>query len=535
MVVAAVMQRPSAAWQELHRICPARWPEVSVRTDHTMHIAHLMVTPTTIRPVCLWLFGEAEYHFATLVTEELDDTWHLTYVFYDPACHGWAYVELQQPLAQTSVMSIGDTVHAADWHEREAEDLFGLRFEGHPKLGEFVLHENWPEGVNPMRKQFDAHAPFAYHQQKTVWQPPTIVEAPGAFIMPIGPVYSDFAESAHFVIETTGEDMLRVLPRFFYKYRGVEKIAEGKTADHTLLLAERLSGSSAFAHGFAFCRAMESLCETEVPPRARVLRSAFAELERLRHHVSVITGICASTGLAVAQAQGAIIEEDFLRLTAQVCGHRYLFGVLKPGGLTLALDEQRLGLLRERVHALHTRLEELHTGLRYSSSFLDRLEDVGLIRAEVVKAFGLVGPVARASGSTADLRKLFRYGAYEQVNFEVPTETQGDGYARLRILFREAAQSMAIIERLLDDVPHGPVSAEVIPRAGAALGFVEAPLGATFHWLRLDAAGRVQRYRVSTPSFRNWHAFRVAVEHFSFQDFPIVLATFGLSNAECDR
>lgn len=535
MAAVSVMQLPAAAWQELHRICPARWPEVSVRTDHIRHIAHLMVTPVTVRPVCLWLFGEAGYHFATLVAEEFDGTWHLTYVFYDPASHGWAYVELRQPLAQTSVISIGDTVHAADWHEREAEDLFGLRFEGHPKLGEFVLHENWPEGINPMRKQFDARAPFAHRQQKTVWEPPTIVEAPGAFIMPIGPVYSDFAESAHFVIETTGEDMLRVLPRFFYKYRGVEKIAEGQTTERVLLLAERFSGSSAFAHGFAFCRAMESLCETGVPPRARVLRSAFAELERLRHHVAVIAGICASTGLAVAQAQGASLEEDLLRLTAQVCGHRYLFGVLKPGGLTLAPDARCLDLLRERAHALHLRLEELYAGLRYSSSFLDRLEDVGLIRAEVVKAFGLVGPVARASGGAADLRKLFRYGAYEQVDFEVPTETQGDGYARLRILFQEAAQSAAIIERLLDDVPDGPVCAEVIPRAGAALGFAEAPLGATFHWLRLDAAERVQRYRISTPSFRNWHAFRVAVEHFSFQDFPIVLATFGLSNAECDR
>ena len=93
-----------------------------------------------------------------------------------------------------TVPSISEHVHAADWHEREAEDLFGLVFEGHPKLGEFVLHEEWPEGVNPMRNGFDASQPLTMREVDPQWQPATIVEAPGAFGMPIGPVFSDFAE-----------------------------------------------------------------------------------------------------------------------------------------------------------------------------------------------------------------------------------------------------------------------------------------------------------------------------------------------------
>ena len=72
-------------------------------------------------------------------------------------------------------------------------------------------------------------------------------------------------------------------------------------------------------------------------------------------------------------------------------------------------------------------------------------------------------------------------------------------------------------------------------RAGAALAAVEAPLGAAFHWLRLDEDGKVIRYRVTPPSFTNWHGFHLAAENFAFQDFPIILASFGLSNAECDR
>jgi len=105
--------------------------------------------------------------------------------------------------------------------------------------------------------------------------------------MPIGPIYSDFAESAHFLLETVGEDVIRTIPRFFYKYRGVEKIAEGRTIDQVLLLAERFSGTSAFAHSLAFCQAVEEISRVEVPPRAKALRIFLTELERLRHHIAL--------------------------------------------------------------------------------------------------------------------------------------------------------------------------------------------------------------------------------------------------------
>lgn len=527
--------KQTLSWQSLADECAARWPQVKARTEPDAQGVYLETPEAVLRPLCAWLFNELDYCFSTMVVEEQAVNWLLTYVFYDPLACGWIYVKLDLPLAQTTLASIGDEVHAADWHEREVEDLFGLHFEGHPKLGDFVLHDDWPEGVNPMRKTFDGHQPQFVREQAPVWQPPTIVDAPGAFIMPVGPVYSDFAEAAHFVIETTGEDILRVLPRFFYKYRGVEKLAEGQTPEQVLLLAERFSGNSAFAHALAFCQALEILGGAQVPPRAQVLRCAFAELERVRHHAAAITALCASTGLAVAQAQGALIEENLLRLSAQVCGHRYLFGVLMPGGLAFDIDAATLRLLTEGVDQAAKGLDRLQYELKYSSSFLDRIEDVGPIRLDVVKDFGLVGPAARASGCRFDLRKLFRYAAYDQLDFEIPMESEGDGYARLRLWFREIAQSARIIRQTQSMLPDGPVAVACEPCAGAALGFAEAPLGAAFHWIRLDEQNQVCRYRLSTPAFCNWHAFRVAVEHFSFQDFPIILASFGLSQAECDR
>ena len=450
----------------------------------------------------------------------------------------WVHVELQLDGPARPVPSISGLVNgpSVDWHEREAEDLFGLTFEGHPRLGDFVLHEEWPEGVNPMRRDFDARRPIAVRAPEPNWEPPTIVAAPGAFAMPIGPVFSDFAESAHFLLETVGEDVIRTIPRFFYKYRGVEKIAEGWPADRVLLLAERFSGTAAFAHGLAFCLAVEAICGIDVPPRAQALRTVLAELERLRHHAAAITGICNSTALAVATSQAALIEEELLRLSGEVARHRYLFGLAQPGGLTCDLSPVRCGQLASAVSVLAGRLDDLYRMLRYSSSFLDRLEEVGIIAEDQAVSYGLVGPIARASGRPGDIRKAFPYAAYETVDFLVPTEPQGDGYARLRVLFREAEQSASIIGQAVRALPDSAVCSDPTGRqAGSALSAVEAPSGAAFHWLRLNADGTVARYRITPPSFANWHGFHLAAENFAFQDFPIILASFGLSLAENDR
>ncbi len=520
--------------------CRQLWGgRVVAALDDDAPICRIQCPRSDLVGVCQWLSRDLGLAFATLIVEENGDGWSLLYVFHGDAGGAlWVFVHLALEVGSTSAPSISGLVHgpSADWHEREAEDLFGLTFDGHPRLGEFVLHEDWPDGVNPMRQSFDARQRLEFREPDANWEPPTIVTAPGAFVMPIGPVFSDFTESAHFLLETVGEDVIRTIPRFFYKYRGVEKIAEGQKPDRALLLAERFSGTAAFAHGLAFCQAVESICGVAIPPRARALRSVFAELERLRHHAATITGICNSTALALATSQAALIEEDLLRLSCMVAGHRYLFGLATPGGLARDIPDNMRVNLAATVDHVAERLQALHAMLSYSNSFLDRLEEVGAVPHDSAVAYGLVGPIARASGVARDMRKLFPYAAYASADFAVPVEQEGDGYARLRVFFAEAAQSIAIMRHVLSALPEGPVRA-ALPgwRAGAALAAVEAPDGAALHWVRLRDDGAITRYRITPPSFANWHGFRLAAEDFAFQDFPIILASFGLSNAECDR
>jgi formate hydrogenlyase subunit 5 len=521
---------------ELKQEIERRWPgQVQCDFDPGSACA-VTCTRAALAELCGRLFLEWNFSFAGLIVEEGASEWQLRYAFYSERDAGRVHVLVIAPLAAKTFPSIVKYVHAADWHEREAEDMFGLNFDGHPRLGDFILHDDaWQENVEPMRRHFDPQAAMRHRKPDDDWHPHRIVQEPGAFVMPVGPKFSGVTESVHFLLETVGEDVIRSTPRLFYKWRAIEKLAEGKAADAVLLLAERFAATTAFAHGLAYCQAVESICRAGVPPRATLLRVLLAELERLRQHAGAIQEICESTALVVANSQAGLLEEDLLRISCELTGHRYLFGLLVPGGLLCDLPDSALAKALERSKKVLVQLNELERQLRVSSSFLDRLEEVGIVPQRTAWVYGLLGPIARASGIVRDLRRAQPYLGYEHFQFDVPVEQEGDGYARLRILFAEARQSVRIMEQVVDAMETGRVREPLQPRAGAALGWVEAPRGGAFHWVRLNERGHVTRHHIIPPSFANWHGFHLSVEKFAFQDFPIMLSTFDLSVAENDR
>jgi formate hydrogenlyase subunit 5 len=524
---------------ELHTRIEHDWPgKASCTFDADRGSNEVTCERSVLADLCRRLRHSWGFDFAGLIVEESDDGWRLRYVFYGDRQRGWVHVLVHAPLAVNVFPSVAvqSELFAADWHEREAEDLFGLRFEGHPRLDDFILHNDaWQEDVQPMRRGFDAETAMRNRRPDAHWRPARIVQEPGAFVMPIGPKFSGVTESVHFLLETVGEDVISSSTRLFYKWRAVEKLAEGKTPSDTLLLAERFAATTAFAHALAYCQAVETIGTAAVPPRARALRAFLAELERLRQHAGAIHEICESTALVVAASQAGLLEEELLRICGELTGHRYLFGLLAPGGLRADLPTAACRQALTRADQTLGRVNELEHALTLSSSFLDRIEEVGVIPARTAEAYSLLGPVARASGHARDLRREQPYCGYEGFEFDVPTEEEGDGYARLRVLFEEMRQSQRIMRQAAAELREGEVCAAVSLRAGAALGWVEAPRGAAFHWLRIDDSGRVSRYRIMTPSFANWHSFHLAAEKFAFQDFPIILSTFDLSVAENDR
>lgn len=261
----------------------------------------------------------------------------------------------------------------------------------------------WEEDIKPMRKKFKANDKAAGKKTEQDWQPQRVVKAPGAFIMPVGPVFSGEEESVQFQLETIREEIIWSIPTLFYKYRGVEKIAEDQTVNDVLLLAERFAGTTAFAHAFAFCRAVEQVCNIEVPKRAMALRVFLAELERFQHHIGVIEGICNSTGLVVAANQAAILEEDAQRIRSDIGSHRYFFGLAVPGGLSRDIDDRACKETVAIVKDIANRLNKLEKLLINSNSFLDRIEEIGVInknQAHTITGWPVQWPAVRVTVMT---------------------------------------------------------------------------------------------------------------------------------------
>lgn len=479
------------------------------------------------------LLQRYQYRLGTIVAREEPERLALTYFFYASDGPGWISIVTPLDLHARRALSLTPVVIAADWFEREIEDLFSIDFEEHPRLGDFVLHDDqWPENVGLMRPGGFSDRTRGSPRE---WRPKRVLQEAGAFVMPIGPIYSGEAESALFLLETVGEDVVRAVPRLFYKYRAIEKLAEGCSCNDVLLLVERCAGTSAVGNGLAYCQAVERAMRVRPPPRAEILRGFCAELERVRHHMTSIREICTSTSLAVAASQATWIEEELLRISGELSGHRYFFGVLAVGGLLHDIADRSTREAAAQVQSLLGKIESVRSALENSSSFLDRIEGVGVVDERNARTFELVGPVARASNVAADLRVIQPYGAYEDADIRVPTESEGDGYARLRILFAEIAQSTTMLQRFAAGLVPGPVHTAWEPRSGSGLGWSEAPRGASVQWVCVDPGGTVRRYRMTPPSFRNWHGFHIATEGFAFQDFPIILATLDLSVAENDR
>lgn len=456
-----------------------------------------------------------------------DDAW-LTAVFAPPREPSW--LVLRTRLAGPSFASLTPWVHAASWYEREIKEMYGLEPLGHPAPVHLRLHD-WPDHVFPMRDDVPRDLPGA----GTPEQVPT-VRGQGVLQVPLGPVRSGAQESAEFLFSSGGEDLVMVAPRLGYKFRAVERLAEGRPVDVALTLAERLAGVSTLSNALAFVQATERAIGLDVPPRARHARSVLGELERLHHHFGTIARVAEACGQTVAAAQYAMLKEEALRAGAALTGHRYLRGVLAVGGLAFPLRDTGLADLADQAPRWSRRASSLAHLLEDTATFVDRLEGTAVLPEDYAALHNLLGPIGRASGANRDSRRDRPYAAYGGLSFQVPVEHGGDARARVAVVQAEIAQSLALLGALLGEAPGGEFAAEAAVRFGSALGWAEAPGGEALHYVELDERGLVRRWRARPPACVNWHPFAFAcASGNNLTDYPVLEASFSLSHAEFDR
>ncbi|MEU6559545.1 NADH-quinone oxidoreductase subunit C [Nocardia nova] len=444
-----------------------------------------------------------------------------------------ASIDVRLPPGADRYPSLTRDVPAAFWYERAIHDLFGALAEGHPRLDPLVLPHRGhgevaaalpnPGGpVHPVRVDPDERAL------------PRHVMGPGLFSIPHGPVRSGVFESVEYVVETPGEDIPHANVRPHFKHRGVEVRFESMDPIEAVLLAERVEGIATVAHAVAYSHAVERLSGAQPPPAAQLVRVLHAELERVANHLDVAMRLSDAAGLAVATARFGTHKESVLRLVSALCGNRFGRGVVVPGGVR-ALPALSGAEIRTRLGRIRRAVTGDARALMQTPSFLDRLRGTGPLADDFARAYGLLGPVGRASGETDDARWRRPYGAYPKLTRSPGTpQTDGDAMARLRVRWDEVEESFELLSQtieLLDDSIGGELRARVDIAAGQSVGWAEAPQGEVLYLIRVGADGRLARCAPRSASFHNLAVFARTFRGDILTDFPFIEASFGLSIA----
>lgn len=421
--------------------------------------------------------------------------------------------------------SVGQVHPPAIRLERAANDLFALASAGLPDTRPWLDHGKW-----------DVHAPLA--AQRNVARPAEEyaflpVDGENIHQLPVGPVHAGIIEPGHFRISADGETVVRLEERLGYTHKGVESLLQGADLERAARLACRCSGDSTVAYALAFARAVESALDWSPPARAVWLRALMAELERLANHLGDVGAICNDGGFAIMLAHCSVLRERVLREAAACFGHRLMMDRIVPSGVAADIDAAgaaRIAALMKDIRRRFQRLVELYDT---TASLQDRTVGTGILRPALAAQFAAGGFVGRASGRRCDARRWPGYAPYDELEFEIPVLEAGDVNARLCIRIREVEQSIRLIEQILAKLPDGPIRTEngssLASMASEGMAIIEGFRGDILAWVRIDAAGRIERCHLRDPSWFQWPLLEAAIEGNIVADFPICNKSFNCS------
>ena len=435
---------------------------------------------------------------------------------------------------ETRATSIAREFPSACWFERECRDGFGVEFEGSFDERRLFLHETYPEEFHPLKKSV-RNVPIQPKQavESSEEYPFRKVSGEGVYQVPVGPVHAGIIEPGHFRFSVIGETIFNLELRMFYKHRGIEKLAEGRSPQDCMRITEAVSGDESVANATAFCIAAERISGTTLPDRAWYLRTILLELERICSHLGDQTGMLIDIAFPLGANQFSVLREDVFRMNAHLTGSRFLRGRVCCGGLSSDISKQQLQDLGIFARAFRKRYR---VGLKIvlsTTSVIDRFASTGVIKKNLLQPLNITGPAARASGGKGDVRTDHPYGIYDRFVPQPKPLNDGDVLSRFTVKASEIFDSMDLIEQLLTSMPEGPVAGEFVVRDGHALSLVESARGENLCWV-LVRNGVIDRYKVRTASFCNWLAIEHAVQGNIIPDFPVINKSLNLSYAGTD-
>jgi Ni,Fe-hydrogenase III large subunit/Ni,Fe-hydrogenase III component G len=434
------------------------------------------------------------------------------------------------PLDDPSFPSLSKKLVPAFRFERQIMSLMGLSPTGHihSDLRPWIKHEDWPPDAWPLRKSFAAGQRMPRVAGEYAW---VRAEGEGVYEIPVGPVHAGIIEPGHFRFQAMGEDILNLEERLGYTHKGIEKRFEQLPWTEGARLAGRVSGDSTVAHSLTYCRAVEALVETDVPPRAAWLRAIMLERERIANHLGDIGAIANDAAFAFLFYQFMRLKEHVVRANQRLFGHRYLMDRILPGGVAVDLAADGPALIEEEMTGLLAEFERVVMIYDLNASLDDRLRGTGILPAETARELGTVGFVARASGQPLDCRLQAPFSPYDRFHPRLAVFNSCDVHARAWVRVEEIRDSIRLIRELAATLPAGEMlsALEDVPPDRSGFAVVEGWRGEIVYWLQSGLRGEINRCAIRDPSSVNWLALEQAVHGNIVPDFPLCNKSFNQS------
>jgi len=344
-------------------------------------------------------------------------------------------------------------------------------------------------------------------------------------IVPIGPFHPIQEEPEFFELSVEGETVVDADVRLSYNHRGIEKRCEAFTYDQIPFLLARICGICSGSHPGAFCQALEDLGGIEVPPRAKLLRTIILELERIHSHM-LWAGLAGHfIGYNTVFMWVWKYREPVLDLCERITGSRNHYDNFCVGGCRRDISDEDIPDMRKTMQDLMGPLEMLTNAVLDDPVMAVRLKGVGVLKYEDAVKWCVTGPTARGSGVNQDIRDTEPYASYDEIDWKVIVQPEGDVFAKVVVRLLETAEAARIVLGCLDRMEPGPISTEVreLPE-GEGIGHVEAPRGETFHYVRSDGTERPIRYKVRAPTFVNLPSFKSSMIGAELADAMLIVA-----------
>ena len=476
------------------------------------------------------------------------------------------------------VASIAGIYPNANWYEREAWDMYGIDFTGHPNLFRILLPRTW-QG-HALRKDHPARAtemePFRMSVERQDAEQEALRFNPEEWglqrqhgntefmFLNLGPNHPSVHGVFRIVLQLDGEVIVDAVPEIGYHHRGAEKMGERQSWHTYIPYTDRIDYLGGVMNNLPYVMAVEKLAGIDVPERAQVIRVMMAELFRISSHLVFYGTFAQDVGQLSPVFYMFSDRERLLRIVEAVTGGRMHPAWFRIGGVAQDLPEGWQAMVKDFVDWMPARLDHFEKMAMNNSILKQRTEGIGIYTSEEALDWGITGPGLRATGMDFDMRRDRPYGAYGRFDFDVPVYRNGDCYDRARVRVDEIRQSLRIIEQCLHNMPEGPYKAAhpqatpppkertmydietlihhflnvswgpVIP-AGECSVTIEATKGNNMYYLTSDGGTASYRTRIRTPSFAHLQQIPLISRGLLIPDLIAIIASIDFVMADVDR